>query len=114
MARKRLFRFRADRIAVTTRQGGDKLGKCAGLGLHVDPAAMLLEDDAMCYRQAKPRAFPGRLSSEEGTRRPERRRVARRRAQDAWPLPSFVCSSQKSFGKAAWSRQVTQKNGMPR
>src|SRR5215469_6949843 len=33
-----------------------------------------------------------------------------RRAQDAWPLPSFVCSSQKSFGKAAWSRQVTQEN----
>ena len=33
---------------------------------------------------------------------------ARRRVQHAWPLPSFVCPSQKSFGKAAWSRQVTQ------
>ena len=93
MGQKRLFRLRADRIAVATRQDDNKLGKCAGLGLHVDPAAMLL--------QAEPRAFRGRLSSEEGTRRPERRRVARRRAQDAWPLPSFVCSSQKSFGKAA-------------
>ena len=94
MGQKRLFRLRADRIAVTTRQGDDELGKCAGLGLHVDPAAMLL--------QAEPRAFRGRLSSsEEGTRRPERRRVAGRRAQGAWPLPSFVCSSQKSFGKAA-------------
>ena len=34
---------------------------------------------------------------------------ARRRVQHAWPLPSFVCPSQKSFGKAAWSRQVTQE-----
>src|SRR5262249_15583383 len=52
----------------------------------------------------------GRVAAlQRKARRPERRRVARRRAQDAWPLPRFVCSSRKSFGKAAWSRQVTQE-----
>jgi hypothetical protein len=103
---KRLFRLRADRIAVTTRQGDDKLGKCAGLGLHVDPAAMLL--------QAGPRAFPGRLSSEEGTRRPERRRVAGVEHRTPGHCPALSALHRSLSERLLGQAKSLRKSGMPR
>jgi len=36
-------------LANNARQGDDELGECAGLGLDIDPAAMLLDNDVMSY-----------------------------------------------------------------
>ena len=43
------FGLRAICIPVPARQGDDELGKHAGLGLDIDPAAMLLDNDVMCH-----------------------------------------------------------------
>src|SRR5215472_5244787 len=55
----------AGHSAIDARQGDDDLGKHAGLGFDVDPAAMLLDDDVMGHREAEPCPFPGRLGREE-------------------------------------------------
>ena len=36
------------------------------LGLDIDPAAMLLDDDVVGHREAEPGSFSGRLGGEEG------------------------------------------------
>src|SRR6185437_6100094 len=51
---------------VAARQGDDELGKCAGLGLDINPAAMLLDDDVMGHRKAESRPLSGRFGGEEG------------------------------------------------
>src|SRR6201990_120516 len=52
--------------AIVARQRDDELGKNAGLGFDIDPAAMLLDDDVVSHGEAEPRSFPGRLGGEEG------------------------------------------------
>ena len=52
MAHKQSFRPIGIGSAVVARRGNDKIGKYAGLGL--DPAAMLLDNDVMCHREAEP------------------------------------------------------------
>jgi hypothetical protein len=47
------------------RQYDLELSEKSGLRLNVDAAAMLLYDDVVAHRQAKPGAFAGRLSREE-------------------------------------------------
>ena len=48
------------------RQHDAELGELAGLRLDLDRAGMLLHDDVVAERQAKPGAFAGRLGREEG------------------------------------------------
>src|ERR1700752_2478305 len=52
-----------DRLA---RQRDNELGKYTRLGLDIDPAAVLLDNDGMGHREAEPSSFPGRFSGEEG------------------------------------------------
>ena len=66
MAHKRSFRLLASGRTVVAWQGNDELGEFAELGLDVDPAAMLLDNDVMCHREAEPGPFPGRFGGEEG------------------------------------------------
>src|ERR1700738_4454357 len=60
------FRFLAANGAVVARQCNDELSKCAGLSVDIDLAAMLLDNDIMCHRQAEPCPFPGWFGGEEG------------------------------------------------
>ena len=62
---KRSFGLLANGSAATTRQGDNELGKSAGLGLHVDPAAMLLNNDVVRHRQAEAGTLTSWLSGEE-------------------------------------------------
>jgi hypothetical protein len=50
------------------RQGNDELGEVTDLAMHGDAAAVLLRDNVVADRQAKARAFAGRLGGEEGGR----------------------------------------------
>src|SRR5262249_34090310 len=63
---KRSSRLLVNGGHVTARQGNDELGELAGLGVNVDPAAMLLDDDVIGHREAEPRAFPGWLGGQKG------------------------------------------------
>ena len=59
---KRSFWLRSSSRTVAARQSDDELGKCAGLGLDIDPSAMLLDDDVMGHREAEPCPFPARVN----------------------------------------------------
>src|ERR1700722_1188277 len=50
---------------VSPRQDDDELRERARLGLDLDPAAVLLDDDIVTHRQTEPGAFAGRLGREE-------------------------------------------------
>src|SRR5215470_6369443 len=50
----------------TSRQSHRELGEVADFAIDRDRAAVLLGDDLVAYRQAKPRTFAGRLGCEEG------------------------------------------------
>ncbi len=67
MSRKcqqRSFGFQATRIPVAARQGDGELGECAGLGLDIDPSAMLLDDDVIeLIERPSPVPSAGRLQS---------------------------------------------------
>jgi hypothetical protein len=47
MGQKQSFGLPTARSAIVARQGNDKLGKYPRLGLDIDPAAMLLDDDVV-------------------------------------------------------------------
>ncbi len=47
------------------RQHDPELGEFAGLGLDLDRAAVLLDDDVVAEREAETGAFAGRLGGEE-------------------------------------------------
>src|SRR5205085_11676593 len=66
ICQKRSLRLLANDGALVARQGNDELGKCFGLGLDSDLAAMLLDNDVMSHGKAKPCSFPCRLSGEKG------------------------------------------------
>src|SRR6516164_1379488 len=66
LGQRQSFRFLAADGAVVARQGNGELSECAGLGVDIDAAAMLLDNDIMCHRQAEPCPFPGWFGGEEG------------------------------------------------
>src|SRR6516164_2058079 len=66
LGHERSFRPLALGNAVVARQSDDELGKYARLSLDVDPAAVLLNNDVMCHRQAEPCPFPGWFGGKEG------------------------------------------------
>jgi hypothetical protein len=66
MGHEQSFRVLAVGSAVVARQSDDELGKYAGLGLDVDSAAVLLDNDVMGHREPEPCPFPGRFGGKEG------------------------------------------------
>src|SRR3954471_11701733 len=65
-SQKQSFELRASRSPVVRRQGNNELRKDAGLGVDIDPAAMLLDYDVMSHREPKACSFSRRFRREKG------------------------------------------------